>query len=74
MTKIVRHAYVSIDKPSRREMDWPNTVVTLYPGLPYEGDVVDGPGIKGRFTIPEDEECPFKYGDLVKVTIELDRV
>ena len=71
MPKLIREAYVyGIAKARRDEMYYPNTVVHLVTGIPYSDEVVNE-GIDGHFRIRENEECPFKDGDLVKVTIEL---
>lgn len=71
MLKIVREAYIyGCHRPGRTEPDWPNYVVNLVHAIPYSGNVLMN-GIDGRFLVRENEECPFKNGDIVKVTIEL---
>lgn len=68
---VVRQAYVrKVRQPKRTEPEWPHTVVEVGFAMPYSDRFVSGAKIEGYFTIPKDEACPFKYGDLIQVTIK----
>lgn len=72
MSKVVRYAYVrEVRKTSRTEPNWPDTIVELNHSMPYSGRIAKSPNFEGCIYIPQDEKCPFKYGDRVKITIEV---